>query len=401
MIFRLPLSTVPPHLAATRSSSTFRHCAARVLGLLNAALWLCAAALAAPPDDGVTADAITISRVIALNGPAGAKGREQEEALQAYFASVNAAGGVHGRKIVLRTTDHDLRTDAALKRLYAEQRPFAFFLFGGTAGSTIAMNHAMANQVPFVAPNSGASIFHHPPKRYVFNVRARYQDEVVAAIRQFATVNQRRIAAVVVDDAFGKDAAEGYRGGIGSTNGVSSVYEARFAPDGSDLGVHAKKLAQASPDAVIAVGASKRIAELIRLSRQAGVAATFMTLSNNASAGFAEELGDHARGVIVGQVTPPGTGSSRLGRELHQLMDRPLEATISYASMEAYASARALVEGLRRAGPNLTREGFVKALESMRRIDLGGIEVNYSPTRRSGSNFVELSILTKDGKYRR
>lgn len=363
------------------------------------AQWLCVQALAASPEDGVTADAVTIARVIALSGPAGAKGREQEAALQAYFAAVNAAGGVHGRKIVLRTTDHDLRTDAALQRLYAEQRPFAFFLFGGTAGSTIAMNHAMAYQVPFIAPNSGANVFHQPPKRYVFNVRARYQDEVIAAIRQFAVVNQRRIAAVVVDDAFGRDAAEGYRRGIASWGNLSSVYEARFAPDGSDLGRHAHKLMQASPDAVIAVGASKRIAELIGLSRRAGVAATFMTLSNNASAGFADELGEHARGVIVSQVTPPASGSSRLGREHQQLMAGQPAAANSYAAMEAHAAAKVLVDALRRAGPNLTREGLVKALESMRRVDLGGIEIDYSPTRRSGSSFVELSILTKDGRY--
>lgn len=377
------------------------------LSVLRAALAALATALpwmpsfAAPADDGLTAETITISRVIALDGPAGAKGREQEEALQAYFAAVNAAGGIHGRRIVLRTTDLDLRSDAAMEKVYAEQRPFALFLFGGTVGSTIAMNFATRHQVPFVAPNSGAIVFHQPMKRHVFNVRARYQDEVIAAIRQFATVNQRRIATVYVDDPFGRDAAEGYRQGLREVAGVSSVYEGGFAPDGSDLGRHAHELKRSAPDAVIVVGASKRVARLIQLSREAKVSATFMTLSNNASAGFAEELGDAVRGVIVGQVTPPGTGASRLGRELHQLMDKPLEATISYASMEAYASAKVLVEGLKRAGPNLTRAGFIKAMESVRRMDLGGMEVDYSATRRTGSNFVELSILTHEGKYRR
>ena len=73
----------------------------------------------------------------------------------------------------------------------------------------------------------------------------------------------------------------------------------------------------------------------------------------------------------------------------------------SYAAMEAYLSAKVLVEGLRRAGPNLTRDGVVQALETMRRVDLGGFEVDYSPTGRTGSTYVELSILTADGKYLR
>lgn len=402
----LPLQTYVPASAPAPSTTTpWRRCVAHCAGALRRALpALCALVVLANPaaaEEGVTADAIVISRVIALNGPAGAKGREQEEALQAYFASVNMAGGVHGRKILLRTTDLDLRAESALAKIYAEQRPFAFFLFGGTAGSTVAMGFASERQIPFVAPNSGAVVFHQPPKRSVFNVRARYQDEVIAAVKHFATVNQRKLAIVYVDDAFGRDAAEGYREGRQSVPGVVSVYEGAFAPDGSDLGTHMKELARTSPDAVIAVGASKRIADLIKMARGAGVPTTFMTLSNNASAGFADELGEHARGVIVGQVTPPGTGSSRLGRELHQMMSRPPEAVISYASMEAYASAKVLVEGLRRAGPNLSREAFVKALETMRRTDFGGLEIGYTPSSRSGSNFVELSILTRDGKYRR
>lgn len=362
--------------------------------------WLLAmTAFAAPSDEGITPDTVVISRVIALSGPAGAKGREQEAALKAYFSVVNAAGGVHGRKIILRTTDLDLRAEPALAKIYDEQHPFAFFMFGGTAGSTVAMNFASPRQIPFIAPNSGAAVFHTPPKRYVFNVRARYQDEVLAAMKHFSTVNQHKLALVYVDDPFGRDAAEGFRVGKQLIPNIETVYEGRFASDGTDLPVHVKELARVAPQAVIAVGASKRIADLIKLSRKAGIAASFMTLSNNASAGFAEELGESGPGVIVGQVTPPGTGSSRLGREMQQLMVPG--ARISYASMEAFASAKVLVEGLKRAGPSLSREGFVKALESIRRLDLGGIEVEYSPTQRSGSNFVELSILTRDGRYLR
>ncbi|WP_257828275.1 ABC transporter substrate-binding protein [Rhizobacter sp. J219] len=129
--------------------------------VLLGSLMTAATAFAAPPEDGVTPDTIVISRVIALSGPAGAKGREQEAALKAYIASVNAAG-IHGRKIVLRTTDLDLRAESALAKIYDEQRPFAFFMFGGTAGSTVAMGFASPRQIPFVAPNSGAAIFHTP-----------------------------------------------------------------------------------------------------------------------------------------------------------------------------------------------------------------------------------------------
>jgi branched-chain amino acid transport system substrate-binding protein len=58
-----------------------------------------------------------------------------------------------------------------------------------------------------------------------------------------------------------------------------------------------------------------------------------------------------------------------------------------------------LVEGLRRAGRNLTREGFIQALESMRKLDLGGLMVDYNPNDRTGSEFVELTMIGRDGRF--
>jgi len=352
-------------------------------------------------EEGVTQDSILIGRVIALEGPAGAKGREQEGALQAYFATVNASGGIYGRKINLRTTNEDMRTEDAMRRIYDGQRPFALFLFGGTVGSTIAMKYGTSLSIPFVAPNSGANIFHQPANRFVFNVRARYQDEVIAAIKHFSRVGQMRIALIHADDAFGRDAAQGYTEGIRAA-GATSVYTGRFLSDKPDFTAHIQALIEAAPHAVICVGSSKRVAELISLARQSHIASAFMTLSNNSSSGFARELGVHAHGIIVSQVTPPpGSLSTRLSRELHQVLANRPDAEISYAAMEAYASAKVLVEGLRKAGPNLTREGFVRALESIRHFDIGGLDVDYSSTKHSGSNYIELSILTEDGRYRR
>ena len=262
------------------------------------------------------------------------------------------------------------------------------------------MKMATGAKIPFVAPQTGASTLYQPSNRYVFNVRARYQDELLVSIKHFTLVNQRRLALIYVDDAFGRDGAEGYRAGIQAA-GATSVYEGSYLADKPNFAKHVDRLVKTNPQAVICIGSAKPVAELIALARQAHVSASFMTLSNNASAGFARELGPYVRGVIVSQVTPPpGTQTTRMSRELNQLL-AGRKADVSSAAMEAYGSAIVLVEGLRRAGPNLTREGFVQALESMRHFDIGGLEVDYSTTKRTGSNYVELSILTDDGKYRR
>ena len=69
--------------------------------------------------------------------------------------------------------------------------------------------------------------------------------------------------------------------------------------------------------------------------------------------------------------------------------------------MEGFINAKVLVEALRRAGKNLTRAGFVKALESIRGEGLGGLSVTYGPGDHAGSMFVELTMIGKDGKFLR
>ncbi len=69
--------------------------------------------------------------------------------------------------------------------------------------------------------------------------------------------------------------------------------------------------------------------------------------------------------------------------------------------LEGYVSAKVLVEGLRRAGPQPTRDKLRKALETFSRYDLGGIEVSFSPNDHSGLDYADLSIVGPDGRFRR
>ena len=114
-----------------------------------------------------------------------------------------------------------------------------------------------------------------------------------------------------------------------------------------------------------------------------------------------KSLGENARGVIVTQVTPaPKSLTTQLGQELGKLAKHE-GMTVSYSAMEGYMAAKVLVEGLRRAGPNLTRERFIQALESIRDYDLGGVVVSFGPKDHTGSEYVETTIIGKDGRFRR
>jgi ABC-type branched-subunit amino acid transport system substrate-binding protein len=90
-----------------------------------------------------------------------------------------------------------------------------------------------------------------------------------------------------------------------------------------------------------------------------------------------------------------------LVRDATQLAKAQNITDLSPAMLEGFASAKVLVEALRRSLPNLTRERLQAALEGMQKFDIGGLEVSYSPTDHTGLDFADLSIISVDGKFRR
>ena len=104
--------------------------------------------------------------------------------------------------------------------------------------------------------------------------------------------------------------------------------------------------------------------------------------------------------MVFAQVMPsPWSRRTALVRDYQQAFARAFPARpFSYASLEGYATARAMVAGLRLAGTNLTRSALVDALERAD-IDLGGFTVRYRPQDHTGSRFVDLAIVTRDGTF--
>jgi len=162
------------------------------------------------------------------------------------------------------------------------------------------------------------------------------------------------------------------------------------------------QLQAANAQAVIWIGSSVAVSDGVKALRAAGSAAQVVTVSNNASGGFIKQLGNAAHGVIVTQVFPNvramGYG---INREAEALAKAKGNVTLSPQMMEGFAGAKVLVEGLRRAGPKPTRERILTALGGMGHYDLGGLELGYGPGDRTGLNFVELSIIGSDGRFRR
>jgi ABC-type branched-subunit amino acid transport system substrate-binding protein len=368
---------------------------------LLASLSLAAAALSAMAETGVTDNAILIGQTVGLTGIVADPVKEMNEGANAYFNQVNKQGGVHGRKIEMRVLDDKFDpalTLANAETLIKKEHVFALFQGRGTPHTQSILPLLEANNVPLVAPSTGAAIFHQPVHRLLFNIRAKYQDEVAKAVEHFTTVGIRNIGILHVDDAFGADGLEGFKKAM-AVRKLTPAAVIKFARVNPDYKAAAAEVVKAQPTALIIVSSAKNTVEVIKAIRAQGSQTQIMTMSNNSSDAFVKELGPAGFGIIVSQITPaPHLLSTPLGQEFNAAA-KATGATISYPAMEGYLNAKVFVEGLRRAGPKLTREGFVRALESMQRVDFGGMLVTYGPNDHTGSEFVELTMIGKDGRF--
>ena len=152
------------------------------------------------------------------------------------------------------------------------------------------------------------------------------------------------------------------------------------------------------------ISAYRSCAAFIRAARKAGFASNFYNVSFVGTKALADELGAEGRSVVVSQVMPyPYAQASPLAGE-YLAAGRAAggdKFDPNYSSIEGFVAAKTLVEGLKRAGNNPTSESVIAGLESLRDLNLGGFFVDFSPQKHAASKFVDLTILTGDGKVRR
>lgn len=366
-------------------------------------LWLAAAAVWAGAGTPAALAQIRIGQTAGFTGAVAAGVKETTDGAKLYLASVNEAGGVNGQPVELISLDDKFEPALAAEnaKKLIDQGVTALFLTRGTPHAQAILPLLTPAKVALVAPSTGAMVLHQPVHPWVFNVRASYQREAERAIRHLSLLGIERIALVQVDDSFGADGATGALKGFEAV-GRKPVAHEKFARDKPDLAPVVANVVKANAQAVMFIGSGAMVADGVKQLRAAGSRAQAVTLSNNASAGFIKSLGDHARGMVVTQVFPYERSMANLMvKEARDLLAAKGGGELTPAMLEGYAAAKVLVEGLKRAGKNPTRDGLRTALESFRKVDIGGLEVSFSATDHSGLDYADLAIVGEDGKFRR
>lgn len=347
---------------------------------------------------------ILVGQTAGFTGPVGAGVKETTDGAKLYIDSINARGGVNGQKIELVSLDDKFDPKLALentRKLIEDQGVMAMFLTRGTPHTEAIIPLLEKHNVALVGPSTGAMVLHKPVRKNVFNVRATYQREAEKAITHLNSMGISRIAIVYADDSFGADGVAGAQKGLASAK-LQPVLLEKFDRSKPDFGPMAPRIFQSNAQAVIMVASGGAVVDGIKALRAAGSAAQIVTLSNNASGGFVKSLGDQGRGVIVTQVFPYERSIAYpLVKEAQEMARAKGMNDVSPAMLEGFAAAKVLVEGLRRAGAKPSRDKIQLALEGIRKLDIGGLEVSYSPDDHTGLDFADLSIIGTDGKFKR
>jgi len=350
---------------------------------------------------------IRIGQTTGITGPVAAPVKEINIGAMLYLDYINAQGGIAGQPIELVTLDDKNQAPLSAenaKKLAADPHVVALFLNRGTPHAQAMLPVLEEARIVLLAPSTGAMALHKPVHPYVFNVRATYQREAERLTRHLGMAGLDRVGICYVDDSFGVDALQGalnvYKAGDGQPALTEKID--KFKPDYTKC---VEKTLASKPLGLVIIGTTVSVAAGVKAIRDAGSRVTIGTLSNNAAKGFIDALGEYKTGVIVSQVFP---SERRLAvpmiAEAARLASAKNVQTLTPAMMEGYAAAKTLVIALKRAAKDkegITRASFKRTLESFGEVDLGGIDVTYSPTDHSGLEYVDLSFIAADGTFRR
>ena len=364
-------------------------------------LALGAALMLALPLSTHAADKILIGQSAPLTGSNAEIGKDIRDGAAAYFKRVNETGGVNGKQVELISIDdkNDRKTAGRNAiQLVNDANVVALFGFASTTLSLDAMPIVREKHVPFFAPFTGADAIHKQGP-YVFVMRASYADEMAKILDHWEGLGADRVTVLHYDDEIGNQnyaTVERIMAKAGK-KAVSVKIERNKPVTEADV----NRIIAADPQVLIVTTLYGPTAKLIKMLHQDNHPYNITALSFVGPSQLAQAAGSDAAGIsISGVVPPPGKTVLPVVRECGDVLKRAGIAELNYTNLESCIAAKVLVEAMRRAGREVTRESLYRSLSNLGQYDVGGYTVAFSPEVRAGSHFVELAVISKGGQFK-
>lgn len=356
------------------------------------------AALPAPAE-------LTVAQVAPMSGPiAAADGKSTNLGIRVALDAVNARGGVHGQKIVLRTLDDEYKPERTVELIRKEGAADTLALLlpvGSVSMAKVLKEKVLESaRLPVVGIIPGAELLRTPLNPYLYHVRAGDLDQYRHIVEHTMTVGMKRYAVVYADIPFGKNGMTAIETLLKARDLVPVAGIPFALGPNIDFRSVIESLSRSAADVVVLISPPEPAGAFVREYRNAGLNPPVITLSYGLADVLCKVAGaEKAKGVGLVQVFPNGNSpTTPLSRRFQADFKRfsPADTVSTQNHFEAYVTTQVLLEALKRAGPAPTREKVVKALDGMKDVDLGGFNVDFSPGKHTGSRFVDISIVSSN-----
>ena len=367
--------------------------------LMLLVLLMCGVAKTAAQAPGVTENQIKIGACSALDGPARQLGLQSVLGATAYFSYVNDHGGVNGRKLSLVSFDDGYETarTASCFALLKRENVFAGGFFVGTSNAAKYLPMAQAEHMPLVGLITGAQFLYEPVKHEVFNLRASYADETRVQVESLWNAGIRKIGVIYQADGFGNEVLNGVKSALAKHH-ATIVAAGSFTRNTLEVDRGIAEVRAAHPEAVILGAVYAPAAKIVIDAHEQGWRPLFVLPSPVGTEAFIGAAGKDAEGTVITQIVPTYDHADLPAVKLYrECLSKYMSSTQpTFFSLEGFVNAMVIVEGLKRAGQNPTREKFITAIESLNDFDIGlgtDARLKFSPQSHKGLNYVYSTVV--------
>lgn len=330
-------------------------------------------------------ETIVLGASLPLSGMNKELGSEVALGANIWFNYINSRGGINGQKIRFIAYDDKYEpqnTSHNLKKLLEKDKAFALFGFVGTPTIKKIYPSIVSNKIPLVASYTGAAFLRDEKEPYIVNFRTSYQSEIDAIVEHlYLNQNLTKFAIFYQNDVYGE---EGYIATVNALEKRDLTLQGEGTYKRNTLSIHhaLHEIASVNPEAIIIVGAYKPSALFIKQARKEGFKdVIFCPISFVNSDALVNELDGKTENILFSQTAPSyGNIENSAAKEyLNLLNDFKPNHPPTFASYETFLAAKAFTKALSLIQGRMTRAKLIDVLSSQRKVDLGGIDISFTP----------------------
>jgi branched-chain amino acid transport system substrate-binding protein len=367
---------------------------------------LALAATTALAQQGVSKTEIVVGTIQDLSGPLAGYGKQDRNGMQLRVDEINEQGGVHGRKLKLLTEDSGYdpkRAVLAAQKLVNQDKIFIMVGHLGTAQNNAAMPVQFEKNIVNFMPITAAREMYEPTNRLKYALVSAYYDQVRLALpKMVKEKNVKKICTIYQDDEFGLEVLRGADAGLKSMS-MEMTEKTSFKRGSTDFSSQVAKMKASACELVVLGTIIRETIGTIAESRKTSFNPVFLG-TQAAYTDLIHKLGGKPMDGMYATMSVQNPYLDEASQPIRFWANKyktKFNEDPTVFSVYGYTVIDLFIQAAQKAGPNLTTDSFIKAMDTMVIPPdmFGSAPSSYSATKRIGSNASRLSQI-QDGKWK-